>query len=79
MSLPTDVSGRDVILVGAETPVPTDLGRLNYLARVSTRLGRGWSANGDFLALAIPRPVGLNPPRTIAAVAERIAARRLAS
>ena len=27
---------------------------------------------------AIPRPIGLNPSRTIAAVAERIAARRLA-
>ena len=27
---------------------------------------------------AIPRPVGLNPSRTIAALAERIAARRLA-
>ena len=26
---------------------------------------------------AIPRPIGLNPSRTIAAVAERIAARRL--
>ena len=28
---------------------------------------------------AIPRPVGLNPSRTIAALAERIATRRLAS
>jgi len=27
---------------------------------------------------AIPRPLGLNPSRTIAALAERIAARRLA-
>lgn len=28
---------------------------------------------------AIPRPIGLNPARTIAAVAERIATHRLAS